>query len=113
MGNILVTSMVYRACYNGFYDTHKVSAASIEDKLKVAYASTLLAEYVTHPIEVIRKRRIVMNDKEGLLRYSHSVWKREGMGGFYKGASVLPIQSVTWAMVLLLFDTAGLKSHSF
>jgi len=110
--NVLLTSMVYRGCYNGFYDTHKVNTSCLEDRLQVAYLSTLLAEYVAHPIEVIRKRRIVMNAKEGLLRYGGRIWKSEGMGGFYKGASVLPIQSVTWAMVLILFDTAGLRWFS-
>ena len=29
------------------------------------------------------------------------------MRGFYKGAAVVPIQSITWAMVLIIFDTAG------
>lgn len=110
--NVLMTSMIYRGCYNGFYDTHKVSASSLEERIQVAYLSTLLAEYVVHPIEVIRKRRIVMNAKEGLVKYGRSVWKNEGMGGFYKGGSVLPIQSMTWAMVLILFDTAGLRWFS-
>ena len=26
--NLLLTSMVYRGCYNGFYDTHKVGVNS-------------------------------------------------------------------------------------
>ncbi len=110
--NVLLTNMVYRGCYNGFYDTHKVGAPCLEDRIQVAYLSTLLAEYLVHPLEVIRKRRILMNAREGLLKYGRSIWKNEGIGGFYKGASVLPIQSVTWAMVLILFDTAGLKWFS-
>lgn len=49
-----------------------------------------------------------MNAKETFFTYARSIWKKEGFKGFYKAASVVPFQSITWAFVLILFDTAGI-----
>ncbi len=106
--NILMTTMVYRSCYNGLYDTHKAKAQTLRSRAVIAYLSTIVAEYLVYPIEIIRRRRIVMNAKEGFLKYARNVWRKEGITGFYKAASVVPIQSLTWALVLIVFDTAGI-----
>jgi len=42
------------------------------------------------------------------MRYGKKIWKNEGLSGFYKGIGVVPIQSIIWATVLIIFDTAGI-----
>jgi len=106
--NILAITILYRSCYNGFYDTHKLNASNLKDRVWVAYLSTIAAEYVVYPIQTIRRRRIIMNAKEGFFTYGKNIWKKERVKGFYKGATVVPIQSIAWALVLILFDTAGM-----
>ena len=103
-----MTTIVYRSCYNGLYDTHKVNAKTLRSRALVAYLSTIVAEYLVYPIEIIRRRRIIMNAKEGFLMYGRNVWKKEGIAGFYKAATIVPIQSLAWSLVLIVFDTAGI-----
>jgi hypothetical protein len=47
---ILVTTIVYRGCYNGSYDTHKRYAKNWKDRVAIAYFSSLVAEYIVYPI---------------------------------------------------------------
>lgn len=56
----------------------------------------------------MRRRRIVINSELGFFDFSRNVWNQEGVRGFFRGASIVPIQCVTWSMALLIFDTAGL-----
>ena len=75
----------------------------------VAYFSTIFAEYVAYPIEVVRRRRVLINSKESFLKYAMKIWQKEGAKGFYRGAAVVPVQSVMWSLILLLFDTKGVN----
>jgi hypothetical protein len=47
-------------------------------------------------------------EKESLLKFAQRVFQREGVKGFYKGAKLILPQSVTGAVILMLFDTAGI-----
>lgn len=62
---------------------------------------------MVYPIEIVRKRRIAIDARQNFARYGSSIWKKEGIKGFYKGSAIVPFQSIGWAMSLILFDTAG------
>lgn len=47
--NLLVTTILYRGCYNGFYDTHKVNTTQ-KERVIVAYLSAIIGEYIVYPI---------------------------------------------------------------
>ena len=59
--NMLLTIATYRAFYNGTYDTNKGRASNLYEKAGIAYLSTVFAESVIYPIEIVRRRRIVIN----------------------------------------------------
>ena len=53
-----------------------------------------------------------MNSQESFLEYAQKIWQKEGLKGFYRGASVVPLQSVMWSVALLIFDTKGVQFES-
>lgn len=106
--NVLLTLSIYRGAYNGSYDTHKSYARNLKEKAIIAYFCTIFADCVTYPVEIVRRRRICIDAKENFFKYGKQIWCQEGLKGFYKGASLIPIQSVSWAVLLMVFDTAGL-----
>ena len=110
--NFCIVMGIYRGCYNGTYDTNKGKAKNLWQKAGIAYCSTILSEGVVFPFEIIRRRRILTNSTLGLLQYARKVLKEEGIRGFYRGSPVLPFQSITWAIVLIIFDTAGINSET-
>lgn len=107
--NFCLTMCTYRACYNGSFDTNKHRAKNIYQKGLIAYLCTLGSELVTFPIEGIRRRRIIINSKKGFLGYAQKVFKEGGLKAFYRGWKVVPFQSITWGIVLIVFDTAGIE----
>ena len=54
-----------------------------------------------------------MNSQESFLEYAQKIWQKEGLKGFYRGASVVPLQSVMWSVALLIFDTKGVQFESY
>lgn len=74
--NVLLTLAVYRSSYNGTYDTNKVRAKNLKEKAIIAYICTVFAETVTYPVEIVRRRRIAINAKEGFLGYGSKIWER-------------------------------------
>jgi hypothetical protein len=72
--NLLVSLICYRALYNGTYDNLKVRAKTMPQKAAIAYLCAILSELATYPIEITRRRRIVVNAKEGLYKYGMKIW---------------------------------------
>ena len=44
-----------------------------------------------------------------MLPFGREILAKEGVKGFFKGVGITPWQSVTWAMMLMIFDTAGVR----
>jgi hypothetical protein len=72
--NVLLTLTIYRGAYNGTYDTHKHQAKNLKEKARIAYLCTIFAEYLTYPVEIVRRRRIAINAQEGFLPYASRIW---------------------------------------
>ena len=104
----MVGTAVFRGSFNGIYDSAKSKAESLEQKSFIAYLCASVAGVICHPIDIIRRRRILINSSQNVISFSSNVWKQEGLKGFYKGSHLIPFQSIAGAIILLMFDTAGL-----
>lgn len=71
----------------------------------VAYLSAVVAGSICYPLDLIRRRRIMGSERLGGIEFCVGVWRKEGIRGFYRGAKLIPAQSLTGAAILLLFDT--------
>jgi hypothetical protein len=60
-------------------------------------------------MDIVRRRRILLNTNDNFFNFSSRIWKREGIKGFYKGSHLIPLQSITGAAILMIFDTAGIQ----
>lgn len=68
--------MIYRGSYNGSYDTHKHQAKNLKEKAMIAYFCTIFSEYLTYPVEIVRRRRIAINAQERFLSFAKNIWKK-------------------------------------
>jgi hypothetical protein len=108
----LMGTAIFRGSFNGIYDTLKSRTNSMEERTAVAYLSAVVAGGVCYPLDIVRRRRIVGNGREGGLAFCRAILKKEGVRGFYKGAKLILPQSLTGAAILLLFDASGLPIFS-
>lgn len=70
-----------------------------------AYLSAALAGGICYPLDLVRRRRIMGSERLGGTEFCLGIWRKEGIKGFYRGAKLIPAQSLTGAAILLLFDT--------
>ena len=105
----MLGTAVFRGSFNGIYDSAKHSAKSLNEKAFIAYICAAIAGGICYPIDSIRRRRILINSNENFLSFGAKIWQKEGVKGFYKGSHLIPLQSLAGAVILLIFDTAGLS----
>ena len=105
----MLGTAVFRGSFNGVYDSAKHHAKSLNEKAFIAYICAAIAGGICYPIDIIRRRRILINSHENFFSFSSKIWRHEGIKGFYKGSHLIPLQSITGAVILLIFDTAGLS----
>ncbi len=105
--NSLLGTAAFRGSFNGSFDTFKTKASNLSDKALIAYFCSVFAAIVCYPLEVVNKRRICVDSRMGAIKFGIDVWRREGFKGLYKGYQVLPIQALTGAVILMLFDTSA------
>jgi hypothetical protein len=110
--NSLMGTAVFRGSFNGIYDTAKTRTRSVEERTLVAYLSAVVAGGICYPLDLVRRRRIVGNERGGALEFSRSILRKEGVKGFYRGAKLILPQSLAGAAILLLFDTNGVPIFS-
>ena len=108
--NSLLNTALFRASFNGSFDTVKSSAETSNQKTLLAYLCASLAGGICYPIDIVRKRRILLNSAERFLTFASNIWRHEGIKGFYKGSGLIPLQSITGTVILLIFDTAGRRA---
>jgi hypothetical protein len=108
----MVGTAVFRGSFNGFYDSAKSKVKSIELKALIAYTCAVIAGGICYPLDSIRRRRIMINSNESLSCFAKKVWSKEGLKGFYKGSKLILPQSLTGAIILMLFDTTGIPIFS-
>ena len=107
--NSMLGTAVFRGSFNGVYDSAKHNANSQIEKASIAYICAAIAGSICYPIDIVRRRRILINSTENIFSFGSRIWKHEGFKGFYKGSHLIPLQSITGAVMLLIFDTAGLR----
>ena len=107
--NSMIGTAVFRGSFNGIYDSAKHQAKSVDQKALIAYFCAVTAGAICYPIDIIRRRRILINSTEKFLSFGSKIWRSEGVRGFYKGSKLIPLQSLAGAAILLIFDTAGLS----
>jgi len=54
----MVGTAVFRASFNGLFDTLKSKAASLYQKSLIAYFCAAIAGGICYPIDIIRRRKI-------------------------------------------------------
>ena len=105
--NSMVGTAAFRASFNGIYDSAKSLATCLEEKALIAYGCAMLAGAICYPLDIVRRRRILINSNKNFMNFGSNIWKHEGISGFYKGSKLIPLQSLAGALILLIFDTAG------
>jgi solute carrier family 25 (adenine nucleotide translocator) protein 4/5/6/31 len=110
--NSLLGTAIFRGSFHGIYDTVKSEATSLERRAAIAYLCAIVAGGICYPLDIIRRRRIMVNGNHSLLQFSKGIFRKEGIRGFYKGAKLILPQSLTGAIILLLFDTNGIPIFS-
>ena len=73
--NSLFGIAVFRGSFNGIYDSIKYNADSINLKALYAYLSTVAAGFISYPFDIIRKRRIILNNNENIWTFSKNILK--------------------------------------
>lgn len=112
--NSLVSVFVFRGVHFGLFDTGKVLIPGYENysmlhKLCFAQAVTVVAETVTYPSDTL-KRRMMMNGFQKGRVYRNSwhcfatIWREEGVRGFFKGNMSNLLKSGCNAIILVLYD---------
>ena len=105
--------IIYRAFYFGSYDTAKKTIlredSSILLKYMVAQTLTILAGFVSYPLDTIR-RRMMMQSGEMQIQYKNSIdcmrqiSRNEGNMAFFKGGLSNVFRTIGSSLVLVLYD---------
>jgi solute carrier family 25 (adenine nucleotide translocator) protein 4/5/6/31 len=105
--------IVYRACYFGGYDTGKklVLGDSKNVILKFIFAQfiTGAAGLVSYPLDTVRRRMMMQSGAKekmysGSMDAAVKILKKEGLGGFYKGALSNILRGAGASLVLVFYD---------
>ena len=106
---------VYRALYFGTYDAGKKfilgDDANIPFWKRYVFAQVVTtgSETLSYPIDTIRRRLMMQAGKKeklynGTFDCAAKIFKKEGFGGFFKGAFSNMVRSVGSSLVLVLYD---------
>ena len=61
--NSLMGTAIFRGSFNGLYDTAKTNTKSVEERALVAYLSSVVAGSICYPLDLVRRRRIMADQK--------------------------------------------------
>jgi len=108
--------IIYRASYFGFFDTCKALVAGKENKQLNFFVAWGIAQVVTigsgvasYPWDTVRRRMMMQSGSKELL-YKNTldcavkIFKKEGFGGFFKGALSNVFRGTGGALVLAIYD---------
>ena len=115
-GISVVGIFVYRALYFGSYDAGKKLFLGDDDSKITFWKRYVFAQVVTtgseslsYPIDTIRRRLMMQAGKKqhlynGAFDCAAKIYKKEGLGGFFKGSFSNMVRSVGSSLVLVLYD---------
>ena len=99
---------MFRGFYFGIFDTVKQINPSLEAKLLGGYIGSFIAIGACYPLDTVRRRMIMtacQNYKyDGLVDCWKYVYRSEGWRGFFRGSSIISMQSLSCACTLFLYD---------
>lgn len=101
----LLCIALFRGSYFGIFDTAKQYTENDFQKWMAAYAAGLTAGLSVFPIETIRKKKILSYSKINYTSVFFKTLKNEGVKGFFRGCSLVPVQALCGASVLMYFDS--------
>lgn len=74
--NSMVGTALFRGSFNGIYDTTKSYAKSLQIKALTAYTSAVIAGTICYPLDILRKRRIMLNNNEDILTFGGRIFRK-------------------------------------
>jgi len=74
--NSLLGTAVYRGSFNGSFDTFKNRRKTLPEKAGIAYLCAVWAAIVCYPLDVVNRRRIFVDSKEGTIKFGLGIWQR-------------------------------------
>jgi hypothetical protein len=99
---------IFRSTYFGLYDTFKEQTHSMGARWLVSYLSVFAAICLTYPSDTVRRRMMLTTCQNykyrGFFDCSRQIWAKEGICGFFRGAPMIFLQSVTGATIYFCFD---------
>lgn len=105
---------IYRALYFGIYDSSKAFTGdhpNVLVKFVIAQIGTTISSTAIYPIDTLRRRLMMQACKDcsdvqycGVRAAARSIYKTEGISGFFKGATANIFRGVGASLVLVLYD---------
>jgi solute carrier family 25 (adenine nucleotide translocator) protein 4/5/6/31 len=107
--------IIYRASYFGFFDTTKALVAKDPKKINffvawgIAHVVTVCSGIASYPWDTVRRRMMMQSGRKEVI-YKNTldcaikIFKKEGFGGFFKGALSNVFRGTGGALVLAIYD---------
>jgi len=107
--------IIYRASYFGFFDTVKSLVSKDPKKINffvawgIAQVVTVCSGIASYPWDTVRRRMMMQSGRKEVI-YKNTldcavkIFKKEGMGGFFKGALSNVFRGTGGALVLAIYD---------
>lgn len=102
--------VLYRGAYFGLYDTLRplVPQNNFLASFLVGWGVTIAAGLATYPLDTIRRRMMIAGATpmaySSALECTLTIWREEGVAGFFRGALSNIVRAIIGAMILVLYD---------
>jgi len=104
--------VLYRGCYFGLYDSFKPLVIKDPKNFLASFlfgwGVTIVAGLLTYPLDTIRRRMMVAGATpmafDGTLDCVATIWREDGLSGFFHGATANIARAIIGAMALVLWD---------
>lgn len=105
-----ITGAIFRSFYFGIFDTIKsIDEDDWRIRLLAGYIASCVGIFVVYPFDTMRRRILMTIAKnyryKGQWELSKIIIREEGFSGFFRGGSLVFIQSIGLSMLLSFYDT--------
>ena len=105
-------AIIFRALYFGIYDNIKLyTPDKYIYRIPGCFAGTIFAIFSVYPFDTIRKRMVMTSGHhfkyDGFYDCLTTIYKREGIRGYYRGWQLVIAQGFTGSLFLLVLDKMG------
>lgn len=104
-----ITGAIFRAFYFGIFDTIKsIDEDNWRIRFFAGYVASCVGIFVVYPFDTMRRRILMTIGKnyhyKGQWELSKIIMREEGLSGFFRGGSLVFIQSIGLSMLLSYYD---------